>query len=179
VPHIIVMTMRSPRVEVGDVDKSVHKSGCWLEWYSSSPRAWSVVNLRVGSLVREVRAKPPSHVGDGAAEPMLTVAWWCYQGDVDCGEASLPSHVGASIVEVTLAVMWYRCQARPALRGGGAGRSHWGPTSTLCAIIIVILNSLINQSTYQNLVKYKYATPTNSWIYLFALIMCLYKTIYT
>jgi hypothetical protein len=31
------------------------------------------VNLRVGLLVGEVRAKPPSHAGDGAAEPMLTV----------------------------------------------------------------------------------------------------------
>jgi hypothetical protein len=46
-----MVTTRSPRVEVGDVDKNVPESGCRLEWYSSSPRAWLTVNLWVGLLV--------------------------------------------------------------------------------------------------------------------------------
>jgi hypothetical protein len=36
--HIIVVMMRSSRVEVGNVGKSVLESGYQLEWYSSDPR---------------------------------------------------------------------------------------------------------------------------------------------
>jgi hypothetical protein len=39
------------------------------------PKSWSVVNLQVGLLVGEVRAKPPSHVGDSVVELMLAMAW--------------------------------------------------------------------------------------------------------
>jgi hypothetical protein len=58
VSHIIVVTTRSPQVEVGDVGKSAPELGCRLEWYSSSPQAWSVVILRVGLLVEEYKPSP-------------------------------------------------------------------------------------------------------------------------
>jgi hypothetical protein len=44
-PVILLEMTRSPRFEVDDVGKSVTKSDCQLEWYSSSLRDWSVVNL--------------------------------------------------------------------------------------------------------------------------------------
>jgi hypothetical protein len=71
--HIIVVMTRSSRVEVGDVGRSVPELGCQLEWYSWSPRVWSVVNLRVRLLVGEVRTKPPSHAGDSASKATLAV----------------------------------------------------------------------------------------------------------
>jgi hypothetical protein len=55
---ILLVTTYTSRFKIGYVSSSVSDSGCWLKWYSSSPRAWSVVILRVGLLVREVRAKP-------------------------------------------------------------------------------------------------------------------------
>jgi hypothetical protein len=80
------VTTRSPRVKVKNVGKSVHESGRRLEWYSSSPRVRSVVNLRVGGglLLRELHVKPRIDVGrgvmsslslvdDGIAETTLTM----------------------------------------------------------------------------------------------------------
>jgi hypothetical protein len=65
-----MMMTRSPRFEIDNVGKSVPESGYWLEWYSSS--------LRVGLLVGEVHAKPPSHAGDGAAK----ATWPRYNIDI-------------------------------------------------------------------------------------------------
>jgi hypothetical protein len=87
---------------------SVPESDCQLEWYSMNSWAWSVLTVWVGLLVREVRAKPWSHVGDDAVEQMLAVAccccrvmlvialprrrwpWRCWV-DVGCGMTSLLS----------------------------------------------------------------------------------------
>jgi hypothetical protein len=60
--------MHSPRVKFDDVVKGVPESDCRLEWYSSIPRVRSVVNLRVGLLVREVQVEPLSHADDNVVE---------------------------------------------------------------------------------------------------------------
>jgi hypothetical protein len=100
-----MVMMRSGQVEVNDVGKSELKSGCRLKWYSSSPRAWSVMNLRVKLLVGEVNNKPLSHAGDGAAE----ATWPRHDVDVESCQAmprwlardamSLLSHANAVLPE--------------------------------------------------------------------------------
>jgi hypothetical protein len=101
--------MLSPQVKVSDVDRCVPKSCFQLEWYSSSPRAWLLVNLQVGWLVEEVRIKPSSHASDGVVE--ATWPWcgvtaescrqWCCQGDITRGVMLLTSHAGDGTTEVT------------------------------------------------------------------------------
>jgi hypothetical protein len=121
-PIILLVTTRSHRFKIGDAGSSVPELGCQLERYSSSPKAWSVMNIRSGLLVGEARAKLPRHAsdGDGAVEPILVVAllrwrwlwrdfstescwqwrdvaaesWWRWHcwGDVGRGAVSLSSH---------------------------------------------------------------------------------------
>jgi hypothetical protein len=123
---LLVMT-RSLRVKTGNVGSSVPESSYWLEWHSTSPRAWMVVNLWVGLLVKEVHAKPLSHAGDGVIEPMLVVHdvavkscwrwhcrvnvglgvmsllsrcwWWHCRVIIGHGVTSLPSHAGDGAVK--------------------------------------------------------------------------------
>jgi hypothetical protein len=131
--------MHSPRFKIDDVGSRVPKSRCWLEWYSSSPKAWSVMNLRVGWLVGEVCVKPPSHANDGAADATLAMArchYWvmltmALSRWLGRGAMSLSSHAGDGAAEVTwpchdviakscwrwrwcwrgdLVVAWYHCQ---------------------------------------------------------------------
>jgi hypothetical protein len=106
-----------------------------LEWYSLSPRAWSVVKLWVGLLVGKVRIKPLSHASDGVAESMLAVVWSCRQvmlvwycwGDLIVAwcrcrvmlVTALLSHVGDDTVESMLVVVWCRCRVMLAWRCQG------------------------------------------------------------
>jgi hypothetical protein len=132
--------MHLPRFEVGDVGSNVPELGRQLKWYSSRPRAWSVMNLWVRLLVGEVLTKPPSHAGDGAVEPMLAMTWCCYRimlaialpslasdgaakscwwwhcrGDVGRGVMSLPCHAGDDIAEATFTVVWCRYRVMLAM----------------------------------------------------------------
>jgi hypothetical protein len=68
--------MHTHRFKIGDASVVVYlsRSGYRLEWHSLSSRVWSVVNLRVGWLVKEVHAEPPSYAGDDADEATLAVA---------------------------------------------------------------------------------------------------------
>jgi hypothetical protein len=78
VSHNIVVIMCSSWAEIGDIGKSVSESGCQLEWYSWSPRAWSTVNLWVGWLVEEVHAKPLSQCWWWRYHDELAATWcWC------------------------------------------------------------------------------------------------------
>jgi hypothetical protein len=43
---MVAMT-RAPRIEINDVGKSVSKSGCWLDWYSSIPPLKSIGEICV------------------------------------------------------------------------------------------------------------------------------------
>jgi hypothetical protein len=113
---ILLVTTWSPQFKIGDVGSGITESGCRLEWYSSSPRAWSMVNLWVKLRVEEVHVKPPSHAGDGTTEPMLAGAWcrcwvvlemallhWCWSWR----DATVESCRRCS-AEARLAMVWCR-----------------------------------------------------------------------
>jgi hypothetical protein len=135
-PIMLLVMTQSSWVKIIDVGSSVPDLGYQLEWHSSIPRAWLVVNLWIKLLVGQVRIKPPSHVGDGVAEPMMAVAWcycrvwrWRCRVDIGYGVMLLPSHAGDGnvesvpsmalsswrwswcdvIAESTSAMVWYRC----------------------------------------------------------------------
>jgi hypothetical protein len=85
--YIVVVTTRSPWVEVSNVGKSVTESGCRLQWYSSSP-------------LSQIGGGPSSWIADrGSTHQTPESYWW------RCCRASADN----SVVEATLVVAWCRC----------------------------------------------------------------------
>jgi hypothetical protein len=108
VSHIIVVTTRSPRVEVDDVGKSVPELDYWLGKYASSP--WVMLVTVLPSQCWqwcEVAAESCWHGNVEVTYPWRNVAaescwrWRCW-GDIDRGIISLLRNI---IVESC----WRRC----------------------------------------------------------------------
>jgi hypothetical protein len=93
-------------IEAGDVGSSVPKSGCWLEWYFSSPRVWSSV--------REKGIKPPSqiiHQRRTLRAPELD-RWWTSKLDYWPGMYALSPHIMLVTVLSGQCWQWYDVTSR-------------------------------------------------------------------
>jgi hypothetical protein len=93
-----MVTTRSSLVEVGDAGRRLSESSYRLEWYSSDPRVWPVVNTWVWSQVGEVHIEHWVMIVMALSSPYWQ---WCYWGDIGHGVMPLLSHADDSAAETT------------------------------------------------------------------------------